>query len=183
MVRDKSRGSEVFLDQCRRHRQRFTGIVKPRLIRWINREFARGTNIDTGEITNRMVIFRVTQSAGEHNSRITRVTVRFKVAQVTNPFDHFTSLRLGQLVRSSLGRHLSGDHSLQYHFPDAVVLNDRVDGREITQVKFALLLLQTVASKAVLRHQRPDPVFEGGLNRFRDLIGRSQTDVDECKPH
>ena len=65
-----ARGLQVFLQQRRRHRQRLAGVVEAGRVGGIDRELARGPDVDAGQVANRVVVFGVAQPPGQHDAGI-----------------------------------------------------------------------------------------------------------------
>ena len=69
--------SQVFVQQRRSHRQRLPTVVKSRFVGRIQRKFASRTDVHSGQITNRVVVFGIAQATSQNRPRISGVAIRF----------------------------------------------------------------------------------------------------------
>ena len=73
VVRDLARRLQVFVQQRRRHRERFAGVVEARRVGGIDGELARRAEVDAGEIADGVVVLRVAQPPRQDDARIAGV--------------------------------------------------------------------------------------------------------------
>ena len=73
---DLPRGVEVFREQVRRHKQRFPGVGKPFAGDRVFQKSLRRPQVDAGQITNRVVVFRLSQTPHQHQPRISCTVLR-----------------------------------------------------------------------------------------------------------
>jgi hypothetical protein len=83
-----ARGLQVLIEQRGRHGERFAGIVEALGIGGVDGKFARGLDIDAGEIADGVVVLGVTQAARQHDPGVAGVLARFLGAHGFDPVDH-----------------------------------------------------------------------------------------------
>jgi hypothetical protein len=75
-------------------------LSKPASLAGSTRKLARRADIDAGQIANRIVEFRIAQTAGKDNARVARVPLGFELLGILDPSDN-ARLRLSARASSS----------------------------------------------------------------------------------
>ena len=156
VIGDLARGGEILLEQCRRHRERFAGIVESRLVGRIHGEIARGSDINAGQIAYRVVVFGVTQTPGEHGAGIAGVFQRLMATCTFNPTDDPLAECLVREFLRILRWHIVVAESFQDQLPVPDVAGDRLQRPIRTQVEFCFGLGSTVTACAIGLQERFD---------------------------
>ena len=186
VIGDFARGLQIFIEQRRRHRQRLAGIIESSHIGRIHRELARGTNVDSRQIANAVVIFRVAEPTGKDDARIAVILACLDFPRGLNPIDHV----LPRLIRGLLhlpGRHLLGGESRHDAIPACIVVDNRRRRLVAPQIELCRSLVSAVATRAIGVEERPDRVREFalcvGIGRSRLHSRRNEASKDEqgCK--
>ena len=163
---DRPRRLQVLLQQGRRHRERFRGVVEPGSGRGVHREFPGRPDVDARQVTNRGVVLGITESPRQNPAGIARIAPRLVDAERLDPGDDLPAeLGLGLSFRLRR-RHRLRLELLEDGLPALMVLGDRIQRRVGTQVEVALALLLVVTLKAVRPEKRVDGVPKGGLERL-----------------
>src|SRR5262249_52798678 len=108
MLPDPSRRFEVFLDERRRHGERFGGVVKTGFVGRVDGELAGRTDVDAGQVADRVIVFSVAQSPGDDWSRIAGVPRRLVPADGPDPLENLLTLFRFWMSLRLLRRHVSG---------------------------------------------------------------------------
>ena len=87
MIGDGACRAEIFFQQGGRHGQRLARVVKARLIGRVNRKFTGGTNVDSCQITNGVIVFRVAEATRQHRAWITGKLHGLMKTHRANPLD------------------------------------------------------------------------------------------------
>ena len=172
MVGDDARGVEVLLDQRRRHRQRFPGVVEARLVCGIDGKLLGRPDVDARQIADGVVVLGVTQPAREHDARVVWMALRVLCPGPFNPVDDRLPLDWRRLLPGLAGRHLPGLEPRHHEIPVALVADDRILRRVRRQVEAGCRLVAAVAPVAVGLEERFDARRERiALRRRGDAAG------------
>ena len=82
MVGDQPRRRQVLLHQGRRHRQRFARVVEPGLVGGIDRELARGPDVDPRQVADRVVELGVAQPPRQDGAGIAGIPPGFVLMHI-----------------------------------------------------------------------------------------------------
>ncbi len=147
---------QVFLEQGRRHGERFARVVEAGLVRRVDGKFFGGPDVDSGQVVDRVVELGVRRAAGRAP---VRGRPRFSAAsRPSRAAIHSTTappLIGRRLVPGLCGRHLFGFEPITHEPPRSVFLDDRRNRGEAAQVELALRLLWAVAGEAVFLQEGP----------------------------
>ena len=165
MVGDPPCRGQVFLEQGRRHRQRFARVVEPCFVRRVDGKLSGRPDVDTGQVADRVVELGIAQPPRQHPPGIAGVSLGFAVEHGGDPLDDRAPFVRRRLAPGLLRRHLIRFEPLTHEHPHLVVLDDRRNGGVHAQVQLALGLLAAVAAKAVLFQERKDRLIEAVFER------------------
>ena len=153
-------GLQVFLQEGRRHRQRFARVVEAGRIGRIDGEFARRPEIDAGEITNRVIVLHVAQPAGEHDAGVAGIPADFVFPHRVEPAHGGSPLGRGRMLLRFLGRHLAGLKSFKQQAPALAILHQRTHRVVGAQIHLRLRVVVAVTGDAVGFEKRLDRPVE-----------------------
>jgi len=169
---------EIFFQKGRRHHQRLARIVEPGRVRGIDRELARGLDIDAGEIANGIVVFRIAQPPRKHDARIAGVPLHLPLAQIGEPGNDFTPLLRRRPRLRLLGRHLLGLEPVNQQIQMGDVLRHRRFGRINAQVELRIRRSRAMAFEAMLLQKRFDRAGKAVLRLSRSAFGLESAAID-----
>jgi hypothetical protein len=172
VISDAAGRFEIFLEQSRRHGERFARVVEAGGVGGVDGELSGGSNVDAGEVSNRVVVFGVAEPAREHRAGVASVLAGEMRTEGANPVDHRRSLGGRRVARRFLGRHLFGGKPLQDHFPAGEAAGDIAQSGEGGEVEVALGADVGVALGAVGRDEGPHDVGERLVQSGIGAVGR-----------
>ncbi len=182
VVGDPSRRRQVFLDQSRRHRQRFARVVEPRLVRRIHGKLSGRPDVDAGQVANRVIELRIAEPVRQDRARVARIPPRLSLAQLRDPVDHRAALVRLRMPLRLFGRHLTRLEPFHDELPDPVSLHHISHRRIAAQIQLGFLLPLAVTAEAVVAQERLHHLRESTLQRRSVRACRDRCQPDQQEP-
>ena len=180
VVRHELRRSEILVEQTRRHREHFAGVVESFAAGRIDGEFLGRLDRHAGKVANRQVIFRVRESSRQDDAGISRVLLRLDEQNRLDGADDGIALLQRRLILMVARRHHPFANELDDAVPASEVARDVAVLGETREIQLAPGLLLVVASVAVLLRKRFDLLLKHiGLRRRGDCAEDEQNEMAE----
>ena len=167
MIGDSPRGQQILVQQRRRHRQRLAGVVEAGLVGGIDGEFPRRTDVDAGQIADRVVVLGIAEPSREHHAGIAVTAAGLGGPGRLNPLDHLLPRAIGRLGRL-FRRHLARAEPRENAIPARKILDDGIDRRVLRQIELCGRPGAAVAARAVGLEERLHG-FREHARRVRDF--------------
>src|SRR5262249_12568659 len=121
---------------------------------------------DAGEVADAVVVLRVAETAGQHQTRFAGVASRFLSAHRLNPGDHESALISARLLSGLRRRHLPCRKLIEDELPVREIFDDRRSVRVGPQIKPCQFRL-AVATDTVLVQEGPNIAPEDAIKLAR----------------
>ena len=174
----------ILLEQRRRHRQRFAGVVEPFAGRWIDGKCLSRANVRPGQVANGVVVFGVGESPRRHDAGIAGALHGFTFQHGRDRLQHLGPFSGRWLLRVLRRRHLLLLHERLHVFPLPEILGGFRGRSKPRQIEVALGLPRVVAAGAVLLQEgndrllkRLDRLAAGHRNAERDQRGQARKET------
>ena len=162
-VGDLTGGLEVFLQEGRRHRQRFAGVVEALAVGRVDGELARGAQVNAGDVADGVIVFGVAEAPGEDRAGIPSVVGGLALAEVVDPADDPGGLGRRRMLLRLARWHFARLELVEDHGPPGVVGDHARDSGEGAEVEVGLRFVGAVAFEAVGADEGADGGGEGAV--------------------